>query len=113
MTAIQHNEWADSMADWAYANADSLKEHSAIEADRREAWQIEKASPDWIEMQGRPAWPSLRNSPEMACWAPDDEPAKEEMTGAEAWLLMSAYIASILFTCWAFSMFAQYIKEAM
>ena len=45
-------------------------------------------------------------------WA-DDEPAKEAMSGAEAWLLMCAYIASILFTCWAFSMFAQYIKEAM
>jgi hypothetical protein len=62
MSVHAHNEWADSMSDWACAHAEELKQH-----------QVHRALPlpperQWVAPQGRieQGWPARRCSPEMA-----------------------------------------------
>lgn len=48
--------------------------------------------------------------PEMAVYDPcDDDGPREDMTAAEAWLLMGIYIASVLITVSVFSFLAGFL----
>jgi hypothetical protein len=94
---VDRYEWTDSIADWAEHNALTAEHKAILNADVSKADRNEGA---WVEMQGRPAWPARRCSPEMAVWVPDDDAPSEPLTGFEAALLTLIYAASVSFVAW-------------
>lgn len=110
MSVHAHHEWQDSMVDWAMQNQLDAERKAELTAD----WGLaDRNEGVFYAPQGRveQGWPARRAWPEMAVYVPDDDAPRESMSGAEAWLLLLAYVASVLFTVWCFSMFAAYLKD--
>lgn len=91
---ITHHEWADSMADWAMQRDLDAERRRELEADYT---ATDRAEGVYTAPQGRAeqGW-RIRpgNVAEMACYASDDEPPREDMSPAEALLLMAIYCVS-------------------
>lgn len=99
-----------------YADEPWQPEHAALsQAEKAELtadYTPAERHEGWVQMQGRPeqGWPARRYTPEMACWAPDDDEARDEdMTGFEAFVLMLVYIASTAFVMWLFTTVAGFL----
>lgn len=95
-----HHDWADSMADWATQHAMQSERDADLHADYGPAERHEGLL--YTAPQGRVSqgWQVRHHSPEMAVWAPDDEPEREALTPAEAYFLVAAVILSASFVAW-------------
>lgn len=91
---IAHSEWVDSVADWAMQHNLDTDRRRDLEADYTAADRAEGVytAPQGRAEQGWRIRPG--NVAEMACYAPDDEPPREDMSPAEALLLMAIYCVS-------------------
>jgi len=94
----------DDCSDWANGPMQQMlaEEHAALEAARLRDLEADYTAADRAEgvytaPQGRAeqGW-RIRpgNVAEMACYAPDDEPPREDMSPAAALLLMAIYCVS-------------------
>jgi len=120
MTTIQqHNDWADSMADWGHANADMLKEHTALEAERKAElaadWGLKERNEGAgvYAPQGRPeqGWPLRSGSPEWAVYDPSEDDQRTRMDAVEAWVMLLVYLCSAGFVTWGICAFTAYLME--
>lgn len=85
MSVHAHHDWADSMADYGASHADELKAHDT----------------PMVQMQGRDAWPARRCSPEMACWAPNDDQSDSADMEVVTWLFKGFVVVLLaLFCAW-------------
>lgn len=94
------HEWADSMADWA--------EHQDFERDRLAFLSADytKRERQYVEMQGRPAWPARRCSPEVQpvpAEAATEIGAEDQSESADAevmvWLLKGLCVVVAALLC--------------
>jgi len=102
MSVHAHNEWADSMSDWACAHAEELKQH---QAHRALPMPPER---QWVAPQGRPAWPSRRCSSEPSVIVIDRLPeaydADDQSEGADGvllWFFGAIFLALLCAWCLA------------
>jgi hypothetical protein len=113
------HEAMDSMADWGHANADMLKEHTALEAERKAElaadWGLNERNEgaDVYAPQGRieQSWPLRSGSPEWAVYDPSEDDERTRMDAVEAWVMLLVYIASAGFVAWCLGMVAAYVRE--
>lgn len=97
---IAHSEWVDSVADWAMQHNLDNERRRDLEADYTAADRAEGVytAPQGRAEQGWRIRPG--NVAEMACYAPDDEPPREDMSPAEAVLLCAIYCISAVGVLW-------------
>lgn len=99
---VDHHEWTDSVADWAESHPITTRAHRALPLEE----------PHYTAPQGRPeqGWPVRRCSPEMACWAPDDDQSESADGDVLRWLLKGlAVVLLAMLSAWCI---ANYLELA-